>query len=518
MVSNFVVSANSPPASPKSRCSAPSTTSTTEDTNDDSSVHSTASSTPFPDADFSMLSKVPKELLSANTPQSQDLRLRLLRGSTIVFFGTGYPAKRFIYERAHDLGVNVVLVDEPDAWCKSLVEEGKVYKFIPMNIMSPDQDRVVADTVAALSELDHVDGICTFYELALQTMARIGEELGGVHSPSEHSIMTARDKYASRRALKVAGLPSVENYLIKSEDDLLAAANVVGFPAVLKPLSGSASQGVKKVTDLEDLRMTYRDTRDLISGMVVVDGEFSGNCASDGPRVHFGDFMLEEYLDGAEVDVDMIMCGDKCVYAAVHDNGPTVEPYFMETWDVMPSMLPKDQVESLEKMAVDSVRAMGFTDGVFHVEGKYTGRRGARLIEVNARLGGGPIYIMNKIANGVDLVDEALLLSVGIPSAPVELPWEKRYAIACSTINAVKSGVVSDLSFIEQWNCMEGVEVVSNTPLVKKGEHIVGPEEGQPTWLEDIIFKAPVEDLMLVGDLAIKLDKEAAEEFERHYV
>ncbi|EER00506.1 ectonucleotide pyrophosphatase/phosphodiesterase, putative [Perkinsus marinus ATCC 50983] len=142
-----------------------------------------------------MLSKVPKELLSANTPQSQDLRLRLLRGSTIVFFGTGYPAKRFIYERAHDLGVNVVLVDEPDAWCKSLVEEGKVYKFIPMNIMSPDQDRVVADTVAALSELDHVDGICTFYELALQTMARIGEELGGVHSPSEHSIMTARDNF-----------------------------------------------------------------------------------------------------------------------------------------------------------------------------------------------------------------------------------------------------------------------------------------------------------------------------------
>jgi carnosine synthase len=36
------------------------------------------------------------------------------------------------------------------------------------------------------------------------------------------------------------------------------------------------------------------------------------------------------------------------------------------------------------------LQALGFSMGVFHVECKYTSR-GARLIEVNARMGGGPV-------------------------------------------------------------------------------------------------------------------------------
>jgi hypothetical protein len=35
-------------------------------------------------------------------------------------------------------------------------------------------------------------------------------------------------------------------------------------------------------------------------------------------------------------------------------------------------------------------QALGFHMGVFHVEAKYTSR-GPRLIEVNARMGGGPV-------------------------------------------------------------------------------------------------------------------------------
>lgn len=50
--------------------------------------------------------------------------------------------------------------------------------------------------------------------------------------------------------------------------------------------------------------------------------------------------------------------------------------------------------------------------GVHHVEGKYTSR-GPRLIEVNCRMGGGPVRTMNLLAWGVDLVEEQLLASAG---------------------------------------------------------------------------------------------------------
>jgi len=55
--------------------------------------------------------------------------------------------------------------------------------------------------------------------------------------------------------------------------------------------------------------------------------------------------------------------------------------------------------------------------GVFHVELKYTAR-GPRLIEVNCRMGGGPVRLTNLLVWGVDLVEEHLLTTAGIPSRP----------------------------------------------------------------------------------------------------
>jgi hypothetical protein len=60
---------------------------------------------------------------------------------------------------------------------------------------------------------------------------------------------------------------------------------------------------------------------------------------------------------------------------------------------------------------------MGFELGVFHVELKNTSR-GARLIEVNARMGGGPVRNTNLLVWGVDLVEQHVTACCGIPCKP----------------------------------------------------------------------------------------------------
>jgi hypothetical protein len=43
-------------------------------------------------------------------------------------------------------------------------------------------------------------------------------------------------------------------------------------------------------------------------------------------------FMMEQYLDGPEVDVDVVLNSEgDVVYGNVTDNWPTIEPYFNET-------------------------------------------------------------------------------------------------------------------------------------------------------------------------------------------
>ena len=57
----------------------------------------------------------------------------------------------------------------------------------------------------------------------------------------------------TRDVMKAAGLPTPKNLPVRTPDDLKRAAEVVGFPAVLKPTSGAASVGVIKVESLDDL-------------------------------------------------------------------------------------------------------------------------------------------------------------------------------------------------------------------------------------------------------------------------
>ncbi len=90
--------------------------------------------------------------------------------------------------------------------------------------------------------------------------------------------------------------------------------------------------------------------------------------------------------------------------------------------------------------------------GVFHVELKYTSR-GPRLIEVNCRMGGGPVRNTNLLVWGVDLVEEHLLTCAGIPSRPPIAAKPLMY-IAEYSINAQKTGKMQHIDFLKVKPCM----------------------------------------------------------------
>ena len=71
--------------------------------------------------------------------------------------------------------------------------------------------------------------------------------------------------------------------------------------------------------------------------------------------------LMEEYLDGPEVDVDLVFSSGEPVYGAVTDNWPTIEPYFNETGSNTPSILPSYQQRELLDLAVQSCKALGLT-------------------------------------------------------------------------------------------------------------------------------------------------------------
>ena len=130
----------------------------------------------------------------------------------------------------------------------------------------------------------------------MPVVARLAEALG-LPGPPSAAVDAARDKHLTRAAMKAAGLPSPACKRVEDASDLDEAARVVGFPAVLKPLNGAASLGVKKVQSRADLEQCYADVlaemRDtVVSSGALVKKDPSSPGASEDEKIAF---LMEEY-------------------------------------------------------------------------------------------------------------------------------------------------------------------------------------------------------------------------------
>ena len=105
----------------------------------------------------------------------------------------------------------------------------------------------------------------------------------------------ARSKLRTLEASRDAGLPTPRFMHLPDVASLEAAAADVGFPAVIKPVFGAEALGCLRVDDLAALEEGYARVSALITpelNAIFQQGE---------------DLLLEEYLDGPEFDVDMVL-------------------------------------------------------------------------------------------------------------------------------------------------------------------------------------------------------------------
>jgi len=243
---------------------------------------------------------------------------------------------------------------------------------------------------------------------------------------------------------------------------------------VVKPEFGALAIGTLRVDSFESLPEIYWIVRRELDSPQIIDFR-AGN-----------DLLLEEYLDGVEFDIDLVLEDGISVFSSVSQNWPTAEPSFQETGLHCPPDHRSKPVGQLVELAVRTVREFGFRQGVLHVEGKCTSN-GPRIVEVNARLGGGRIHQLVRAVWDVDLVEAHLRSALGLPQelAPSRKP-------RCSVVNALlyapTTGRLTALPFSE---------VTSDTGLgviidvgAEVGQEVDGPDRLFATELAEIYVSA----------------------------
>jgi carnosine synthase len=384
-----------------------------------------------------------------------------------------------MYEHARDVGVNLVVLDGPGHWSQGAVQEGLFEHFIEVDLLPVETLPERAFTAIKASGM-HFDGIATFEDGAGPLTALLANALGLPGHPLM-SIGFSKNKVFTREVCVEAGIPSPRFFRVKSAADLDAAAAHVGFPAVLKPISGFSSISTYLVKDELMLRQRHTQTIAEAEGHLKTKGVHSDNEPEMVWAKGF-DMTLEEFLDGEEFDVDILLSEGERVYASV-TRDLTQPTHLKEAGSQMPPAFPADKQAEMIEFAEWILHALEFTNGAFHVELKYTSN-GPRLIEVNARIGGGPIYYFHRHVWGVDLAEQYLLTCLGVPIRPQKAP-QPLTCLLTSDLPSPYSGIVAHADFLKP--IVDHPKVIHCKTAVEAGQRVIGSDIGVPDWLGEIM-------------------------------
>jgi biotin carboxylase len=322
---------------------------------------------------------------------------------TVLFVGAGRHQRRAL-QRVKELGVRLVAVDRnPEAPGLEIADVGEVVDF--------------AD-VAAVGEVGRrlgVDGVMTFAaDRAVPVVAGVAEALGlpGIGTETAH-LMT--NKIAMRRRLADAGVPQPRFAAIRHVREVGAAAEAVGFPAVLKPADSAGQRGLFLVASADDVE------RHLHAALAQSIEE---------------EAILESYHAGLEVNGLLVARGGEVTVVTLSDRRRAAGAGFgVALAHVYPSTLFGDALAEVERVGRSTVHALGLRDGIAYPQVIWGDDGVARLIEVAARIPAGQMDSVARYGVGVDLVEIALLQALGrsVPDDLVEPEKQQPMAIAFLT-------------------------------------------------------------------------------------
>ena len=328
-------------------------------------------------------------------------------------------------KRAKELGFYVAVIDyNPNAIGIPLADEY-------YNVSTIDIDGV---TEAAKSFKP--DGIMTLAtDMPMRSIAAACKALA-LPGISMDTAIKSTDKGEMIKAFAEHGVEHPWFYIAKNRGEFDEILKKISFPCIMKPTDNSGSRGVVLANNLSELQSYYSYTEDSSrSGAVII----------------------EEYMKGQEVSVEIIVLDGVPHVLAVTDKLTTGAPHFVEMGHSQQSAIGKEDVEKTKDLACRAVKAVGIACGPAHVEIMLT-EDGPKMVELGARMGGDCITThLVPLSTGIDMIEATIRIACG-ETPDIKPKFDRGSAIRYFD---VPCGTITEISGVDEARAIDGVKEIS---------------------------------------------------------
>ncbi|MEO6950470.1 MAG: ATPase [Polyangia bacterium] len=374
----------------------------------------------------------------------------------VVFLEPSFPPNQREFVRAlHAVGARVTGIGERPK--ESLDPELRHWLTHYEQVGNITNEGEVEAKVRWLQQTVRVDRLEAVVEAHVMCAARVRERLG-IAGTSVRSTFLCRDKPAMKDTLRQAGIPCARTLGSGDREALVAFANKVGYPCIVKPRDAAGASGTVRVDDRAQLEQ-----------------------ALDSFRVGAGgDIAIEEFITGHEGFYDTISIGGRVVHEFITHYYPNVLEAMRTRW-ISPQFVSTNRLDApgyqgLREMGQKVVTALGLGTTATHMEW-FSGPKGLVFSEIGCRPPGVRAWDLYAAGNDFDIYREwAMAIVHGRPSQRLS----RRAAAGIVALRPTQDGTIVGY---------QGIDEVHH----HFGNHFIDeylPQPGTPTQPVDAGFMA----------------------------
>jgi formate-dependent phosphoribosylglycinamide formyltransferase (GAR transformylase) len=363
----------------------------------------------------------------------------------VVFLAPSYPPEMQQYTRGlAEVGATVYGVgDQPVGALPAQVKQ-HLSDYLQVPRLLDDDD--VVERVHAWMRGREVDRVLANWEVMVLSAARLRERFG-VPGMSVDAVRGFRDKQLMKERVAAAGLRVPKAIRVRTATDARAGAAELGYPLVLKPISGAGSADTYRVDDDRELE------------------------AALGRMQHVDEASLEEFIEGEEFTFDTVCIGGVPAFSNVAQYLPKPLIARSNEWisPVIVTVRDLAQPALAGGLALGEgvLSALGMGDGFTHMEWFRTPRGEVVFGEIGCRPGGAHLVDQMNYTCDIDLFRE---WARAVCWGTFEAPTARKYNAAIIFKRAKGQGRITRVTGLAEFLRAHGEHVVEQR-LLPVGAH-----------------------------------------------